>query len=251
MADSSVRARKQAGTLQIAQRTIGGCSRDAPLAVTPLDLVQQHLNVHRRLHLKDDPRGQLRLAAGRGTVTFGMAETADVRGRLEQGQLRLVTPLDAFAVTLQVPGEHNARNAIAACAASLISGGAGKSGKPCDRLTAPCRLASVARPGTGHGRPGVASLRLRLHAHRVPPVFEVAVHDGQGDRGPEGEPVPNPSRENDPILLDLHPPTATISPLPSLQITIDELDVYGHACGQTFNYRDECATVRFSGSGET
>ena len=59
------------------------------------------------------------LAAGRSVVTFGMAEGADVRGHLEEGQLRLVTPLDAFAVTLQVPGEHNARNAIAACAAAF------------------------------------------------------------------------------------------------------------------------------------
>jgi UDP-N-acetylmuramoyl-tripeptide--D-alanyl-D-alanine ligase len=59
------------------------------------------------------------LVAGRGVVTFGFAETADVHGSLEDGQLRLVTPLDAFAVTLQVPGEHNARNAIAACAAAF------------------------------------------------------------------------------------------------------------------------------------
>jgi UDP-N-acetylmuramoyl-tripeptide--D-alanyl-D-alanine ligase len=48
-----------------------------------------------------------------------MAGTADVRGRIEEGQVRLVTPDDAFAVTLQVPGEHNARNAIAACAAAF------------------------------------------------------------------------------------------------------------------------------------
>ncbi|NJD88547.1 MAG: UDP-N-acetylmuramoyl-tripeptide--D-alanyl-D-alanine ligase [Betaproteobacteria bacterium] len=59
------------------------------------------------------------LAAGRSVVTFGTAGDADVRGHVEEGQLRLVTPLDAFAVTLQVPGEHNARNAIAACAAAF------------------------------------------------------------------------------------------------------------------------------------
>jgi UDP-N-acetylmuramoyl-tripeptide--D-alanyl-D-alanine ligase len=41
-----------------------------------------------------------------------------VHGTLEGAQLRLVTPTDAFAVTLQVDGEHNARNAIAACAAA-------------------------------------------------------------------------------------------------------------------------------------
>ncbi|MDH5264868.1 MAG: UDP-N-acetylmuramoyl-tripeptide--D-alanyl-D-alanine ligase [Betaproteobacteria bacterium] len=59
------------------------------------------------------------IAAGRNVVTFGTAETADVHGRIEDGQVRFVTPLDAFAVTLQVPGEHNARNAIAACAAAF------------------------------------------------------------------------------------------------------------------------------------
>jgi UDP-N-acetylmuramoyl-tripeptide--D-alanyl-D-alanine ligase len=53
----------------------------------------------------------------RRVVTFGMDEAADVRGLPGEGaQLRFVTPLDAFAVTLRVPGEHNARNAIAACA---------------------------------------------------------------------------------------------------------------------------------------
>jgi UDP-N-acetylmuramoyl-tripeptide--D-alanyl-D-alanine ligase len=59
------------------------------------------------------------LNPGRSVITFGTAESADVRGLLENGQLRLITPLDAFAVTLQVPGEHNARNAIAACAAAF------------------------------------------------------------------------------------------------------------------------------------
>jgi hypothetical protein len=29
------------------------------------------------------------------------------------------------------------------------------------------------------------------------------------------------------------------------------LDVDGHTCGQTFDYRDERATVGFAGSGET
>ena len=54
----------------------------------------------------------------RRVVTFGLAEDADVHGRLADGQLRLVTPTDAFAATLQVTGEHNVRNAIAACAAA-------------------------------------------------------------------------------------------------------------------------------------
>jgi UDP-N-acetylmuramoyl-tripeptide--D-alanyl-D-alanine ligase len=69
----------------------------------------------------DDPFAPLwtKLASGHNVVTFGTAEAADVHGFLQDGQVRLVTPLDAFAVTLQVPGEHNARNAIAACAAAF------------------------------------------------------------------------------------------------------------------------------------
>ncbi len=59
------------------------------------------------------------LAAGHRVVDFGTAEGAVVRGRVDGGQLRLTTPTDAFAVTLQVPGEHNARNAIAACAGAF------------------------------------------------------------------------------------------------------------------------------------
>ena len=67
------------------------------------------------------------LATQGRVITFGTAESAHVRGTIGDGpgenrdspQLRFVTPLDAFAVTLQVPGEHNARNAIAACAAAF------------------------------------------------------------------------------------------------------------------------------------
>lgn len=54
----------------------------------------------------------------RRVITFGLSDDADVRGNLRDGQLQLVTPTDAFAVTLQVAGEHNARNAVAACAAA-------------------------------------------------------------------------------------------------------------------------------------
>ena len=58
------------------------------------------------------------LNAQRRTVTFGLGEKADVRASASGAQLRFVTPTDAFAVTLQVSGEHNARNALAACAAA-------------------------------------------------------------------------------------------------------------------------------------
>ena len=51
-------------------------------------------------------------------TTNQLLASADVRGTIEGAQLRVVTPADAFAVTLKVPGEHNARNALAACAAA-------------------------------------------------------------------------------------------------------------------------------------
>ena len=59
------------------------------------------------------------LNEGRRVVTFGMGTGADVRATVEGAQLRLVTPSDAFAVRLQVAGEHNARNACAATAAAF------------------------------------------------------------------------------------------------------------------------------------
>ena len=55
----------------------------------------------------------------RRLITFGTKDSADVRGMVDGAQVRFITPTDAFAVTLQVPGEHNARNAIAACAAAF------------------------------------------------------------------------------------------------------------------------------------
>ena len=58
------------------------------------------------------------LNASRRIVTFGLAEGADVRGLQAGAQARFVTPADAFAVALQVRGEHNLRNAAAACAAA-------------------------------------------------------------------------------------------------------------------------------------
>jgi UDP-N-acetylmuramoyl-tripeptide--D-alanyl-D-alanine ligase len=58
------------------------------------------------------------LNAGRRIVTFGLADSADVRASVEGPQVRIVTPVDAFAVMLQVAGEHNVRNALAACAAA-------------------------------------------------------------------------------------------------------------------------------------
>jgi UDP-N-acetylmuramoyl-tripeptide--D-alanyl-D-alanine ligase len=68
---------------------------------------------------EDDPHAGYwkSLNAGRRIVTFGLSGNAQVHGGLAASQLRVVTPAEAFAVSLQVAGEHNARNALAACAA--------------------------------------------------------------------------------------------------------------------------------------
>ncbi len=59
-----------------------------------------------------------KLNEGRRIVTFGLGDKADVHASHEGSLVRIVTPVDAFAVRLQVSGEHNVRNALAACAAA-------------------------------------------------------------------------------------------------------------------------------------
>jgi UDP-N-acetylmuramoyl-tripeptide--D-alanyl-D-alanine ligase len=59
-----------------------------------------------------------KLNEGRRIITFGLTDKADVHATHEGQLVRIVTPADAFAVKLQVAGEHNVRNALAACAAA-------------------------------------------------------------------------------------------------------------------------------------
>lgn len=76
----------------------------------------------------DDPFAGLwrEMSAGRRTASFGLDHPADVRGRVEPKALGSVLSIDApqgaVEVTLQVPGVHNARNALAAAAAALAAG---------------------------------------------------------------------------------------------------------------------------------
>jgi UDP-N-acetylmuramoyl-tripeptide--D-alanyl-D-alanine ligase len=66
------------------------------------------------------------LNAGRRILAFGFAPQADVHGTWKEhgfgGLLELRTPLGDATVQLPVPGEHNARNALAAAAACLAAG---------------------------------------------------------------------------------------------------------------------------------
>ena len=64
----------------------------------------------------------LNVGAGRRIVTFGLRGGADVHATSSASPLRIVTPAGTFAVSLQVSGEHNVRNALAACAAAHAAG---------------------------------------------------------------------------------------------------------------------------------
>ena len=59
-------------------------------------------------------------------MSFGLDEAADVRGRFTPhgmgGELHLATAWGEIDLTLAVPGFHNARNACAAAAATLVAG---------------------------------------------------------------------------------------------------------------------------------
>ncbi|MDP2826391.1 MAG: UDP-N-acetylmuramoyl-tripeptide--D-alanyl-D-alanine ligase [Sulfuritalea sp.] len=66
------------------------------------------------------------LSRDRRQVSFGLDQAADVRGQFAShglgGELHLATPWGEIAVTLAVPGSHNARNACSAAAATLVAG---------------------------------------------------------------------------------------------------------------------------------
>ncbi|MDO8788688.1 MAG: UDP-N-acetylmuramoyl-tripeptide--D-alanyl-D-alanine ligase [Sulfuritalea sp.] len=66
------------------------------------------------------------LSRDRRQVSFGLDQSADVRGQFTShglgGDLHLATPWGEIDVTLAVPGCHNAHNASAAAAATLVAG---------------------------------------------------------------------------------------------------------------------------------
>ena len=60
-----------------------------------------------------------KLNAGRRIVTFGFEGAAQVRASANGSQVRFFTPAGSIGVDLRVPGEHNVRNAMAACAVAF------------------------------------------------------------------------------------------------------------------------------------
>jgi len=67
------------------------------------------------------------LCGHRTIYRFALDHPADIQGQVlatsvERQRLAIRTPLGAFAVELPLPGRHNARNALAACALALAAG---------------------------------------------------------------------------------------------------------------------------------
>ena len=76
----------------------------------------------------DDPQAGLwrSMNAGRRVVSFGLDAAADVHGTVRlhglENELQFTTPEGAGAADLALPGLHNARNALAAIAATFAAG---------------------------------------------------------------------------------------------------------------------------------
>ncbi len=93
------------------------------------------------------------LNAGRRVVTFGFASGAQLRATSAGEAWRFRTPAGSFAVALRVAGEHNVRNALAACAAAHAAGVSPAAMQPA--------LASFAGvPGRLQRRPGARGSRV-------------------------------------------------------------------------------------------
>ena len=136
-----------------------------------------------------------KLNGARRIVSFGFSQHADVRATVEGPQVRFVTPADAFAVVLQVSGEHNVRNALAACAVAhaleipphdMQDGLAHFAGVPGRLQRRPGRSGSTVIDDTYNANPESMKAAIRvLAAQAGRTVFVMGDMGELGDAAPE------------------------------------------------------------------
>src|SRR5207248_5111990 len=87
------------------------------------------------------------------------------------------------------------------------------------------------------------SNRTRLNRHHFVPVGPIFVFDQHRQRRAEGQAVTNSAEDLDMIAFDLHARATPVTLLPSPEFMIDLIKIDRDAGGQTFDYRDERATM--------
>ncbi len=148
----------------------------------------------------DDPHARMwrEANAGRCVIDFGIRQPAVVRGRylhsLFGSTLTLVLPNAEYDVALQVPGEHNVMNALAAAAAafaldvshrSIVAGLSGFSGVKGRMQKKPALHGSIFIDDTYNANPDSVKAALAVLAQQ--PGKKVLVLGDMGELGADAE----------------------------------------------------------------